>query len=93
MNTFFNGKKITKENLLTMIKECMEDGWKNSHLHTSTQEILEKIYYGEYEGREEDIKYILDKLNSKSRYGYLYPHANLEDVENIILEGQWYFQD
>ena len=93
MNTFYNGKQITKENLLTIIKECIEEGWKNSHLHASTQEILEKIYYGEYEGREEDILYILNELNSKSLYGYFYPHANLQDVEIIISEGSWYFQE
>ena len=94
MNTFYNGKEITKENLLSMIKECMEEGWKNSDLHRETEEALEKIYFGEYEGAEEDIEYILDKLNSKLAYGgYLYPNANLQDVETIISTGQWYFQN
>lgn len=95
MNTFYNGLKITKGNLLAMIKECMEEGWKNSSLHKSTEEALEKIYHGGYEGREEDIEYILDKLNSKPAYGggYFYPNANLQDVETIISTGQWYFQE
>lgn len=67
----------------------MEEGWKNSDLHRSTEEALEKIYFGGYEGREEDIFYILDKLNSKSVCGsYLYPDANLQDVEIIISTGQ-----
>lgn len=93
MNIFYNGKPITKENLLAIIKECMEEGWKNSDLHKSTEEALEKIYRGGYEGREEDIFYILDKLNSKSIYGgYFYPNANLQDVETIISAGSWYFQ-
>lgn len=95
MNTFYNGLQITKENLLSMIKECMEEGWKNSNLHKSTEEVLEKIYFREYEGAEEDIEYILDKLNSKPAYGdgYFYPKANLQDVENIISVGSWYFQE
>jgi len=94
MNTFFNGKKISKENFLTMIKECIEDGWKNSDLHKSTEEALEKIYHGGYEGREEDIECILDKLNSKLAFGeYLYPNANLKDVEKVISVGSWYFQE
>lgn len=93
MNTFYNDKQITKENLLTMIKECIEEDWKSSHLHRSTEEALEKIYYGKYDGVDEDIKYILDELNSKSLYGYFYPHANLQDVEIIISKGKWYFQD
>ena len=94
MNTFYNGKPITKENLISMIKESMEEGWKNSDLHKSTEEALEKIYHGGYEGREEDIEYILYRLNSKSPYGgYFYPKANLQDVETIISTGQWYFQE
>ena len=94
MNTFYNGLQITKENLLSMIKECIESGWKNSDLHKSTEEALEKIYFGGYEGREEDINCILEKLNSKSLYGgYFYPNPNLQDVEIIISTGQWYFQE
>ena len=92
MNTFYNGKEITKENFLTMIKECIEEGWKNSDLYRETEKALEKIYYGGYEGREEDIEYILDKLQTKSKRGYKYPRANLQDVELIISEGNWYFQ-
>ena len=91
-NTFYNGKEISKENLLSMIKECMEEGWKNSSLHRGTEIALEKIYHGGYEGAEEDIQYILDKLNAKTFYGgYFYPKANLQDVESIISVGSWYF--
>lgn len=94
MNTFYNGKEISKKNFLVMIKECMEEGWKNSDLQRSTEEALEKIYRGGYDGVDEDIFYILDKLNSKSVYGgYFYPNANLQDVETIISEGSWFFQE
>ena len=93
MNTFYNGLQITKENLLSLIKECMEEGWQNSHLQRSTEEVLEKIYLGGYEGREDDIQFILNELNSKTKWGYLYPNANLQDVEIIISEGNWYFQE
>lgn len=94
MNVFYNGKPVTKQNLLDLIKECMEAGWKGSDLHRSTEIALEKIYHGEYEGAEEDIEYILYRLNSKSPYGgYFYPKANLQDVEKIISIGGWYFQE
>jgi hypothetical protein len=93
MNTFFNDKQITKENFLNMIQNCIEDGWKNCDLFEETKIALEKIYHGEYDGVEEDIEYILDKLNSKSKWGYLYPNANLQDVETIISRGEWYFQE
>lgn len=93
MNTFYNGKEISKKNLLTMIQECMEEGWKNSDLQRSTEKALEKIYRGGYDGVDEDIEYILDELNSKSRWGYSHPDANLQDVEIIISEGSWYFQE
>lgn len=94
MNTFYNGKPVTKQNLLDMIRECIETGWKGSNLHTSTEKMLEKIYHGGYEGAEEDVQYILDKLNSKSPYGgYFYTKPNLQDVEKIISIGNWYFQE
>ena len=95
MNTFYNGKEITKENLLAMIRECMEEGWKNSDLHRETEEALEKIYHGEYEGAEEDIECILEKLNEKNRWGYLYPNANLQYVEIILLQGrgEWFYKE
>lgn len=94
MNTFYNGNPIKKENLLSMIKESMEEGWKNSDLHRETEIALEKIYHG-YNGVDEDVEYILDKLNSKPAYGggYFYPRANLQDVESIISVGSWYFQE
>lgn len=95
MNTFYNDLPITKENLLSLIKECMEEGWKNSSLHRSTEIALEKIYHG-YDGVDEDVECILDKLNTKTFYGgYFYPKASLLDVEKIISEseGGWYFQE
>lgn len=94
MNTFCNGKEISKKNFLSMIEECIKDGWRNSQLKRSTEEALTKIYYGGYEGREEDIQIIIDELNSESVYsGYFYPNANLQDVETIILTGKWFFQE
>ena len=94
MNTFYNGQEITKENFLSMIKECMEEDWKSSDLRRSTEEALEKIYLGEYEGVNEDIQVILEELNSESVCGgYFHPNANLQNVETIISEGNWYFQE
>jgi hypothetical protein len=95
MNTFYNGKKISKKNFLAIIQECIEEGWEDSTLDSSTERALEKIYYGEYEGREADIFYILDELQRKTKWDYLYPNANLQDIEIIITESgvNWYFQD
>lgn len=95
MNAFYNGKKITRENLLGMIRECMEAGWKGSDLHRSTETALEKIYYGGYEGWEEDIECIIERLNAKPAYGngYFYPKPNLLDVESIISGDGWFFQE
>ncbi|NLD16145.1 MAG: hypothetical protein GX666_01025 [Tissierellia bacterium] len=95
LNTFYNGKEITKENLLSLIKECIEEGWQDSDLQRNTEIALEKIYHGQYDGVDEDIQFILEELNSKTKWGYLYPNANLQDVEIIIKasEGSWYFQE
>lgn len=92
-NTFYNGKEISKENFLSMIRECIEDGWRDSHLLKSTEKTLEKIYHGGYEGREEDIQIILNELNTELRSGYKHPDANLQNVETIILTGKWFFQE
>lgn len=91
-NKFYNGKEITKENLLNMIGECIESNWKNSDLFNETEEALEKMYQG-YEGVEEDISSILENLKNKNRFGWNFAEPNLQSLEIIISEGKWYFQE
>ena len=83
---FYNGKEINRENLLEMIEECIQGNWKNSDIERNAEVAMEIIAREEYEGRDEDIEYILEKLK--------YEHSpNLQDVERIISQGDWYFQE
>lgn len=91
-NKFYNGKEITKENLIPMIGECIEENWKNSDLLPLTERIFEEMYKG-YEYVEDDIENILGQLKAKTRIGYIYPEPNLQDVEIIISEGEWNFNN
>lgn len=83
---FYNGKEINRENLLEMIEECIQDNWKNSDIERNAEIAMEIIATQEYDGREEDIEYILEKIQYEHR-------PNLQDVERIISRGDWYFQE
>lgn len=94
MNRFYNGKPVTKANLLELIGICMEEGWSGSDLHEETEVALGQIYIAEYGGVDEDLETIVEILNSRSLVGYYhYPNANLQDVEKIISQGEWFFQE
>ena len=84
MKKFYNGKEISKENLIELITKCSKDDWKNSDLFRETEIACEIIAYEDYEGREEDIEYILEKLDDD---------ATLFDVEKAIQNGEWYFME
>ena len=73
---FWNGKEINEENLIDLITKCSKDNWKNSDLFRETETICEIIAFENYEGRDEDIEYILEKLEDG---------ATLFDVEDAIL--------
>jgi hypothetical protein len=84
MKKFYNGKEINEENLIDLITKCSENNWKNSDLLEETELACEIIAFEEYEGREEDIEYILEKLDDD---------ATLFDVEKAIQNGEWYFME
>ena len=84
MKKFYNGKEINEGNLVDLITKCSKDDWKNSDLFKETEIACEIIAFEEYEGREEDIEYILEKLEDG---------ATLFDVEDAISTGKWYFME
>jgi len=84
MKKFYNGKEINEENLIDLITKCSENNWKNSDLLEETEKACEIIAFEEYEGREEDIEYILEKLDNG---------ATLFDIEKAIQNGEWYFME
>ena len=84
MKKFYNGKEISEKNLVELITKCSKGDWKNSDLFKETEIACEIIAFEEYEGREEDIEYILEKLDNG---------ATLFDVEKAIQNGEWYFME
>lgn len=73
--------------LLNMIEECSKNGtWENSHLYETTEKILDMIAFTQYEGRQQDIQRICEKLK---------PNFSLFHVENIFFYNManWYFYD
>ncbi len=82
MKKFWNGKEISERNLADLIRECTENNWKNSDLFRETEIACEIIAFENYEGRDEDVEYILEKLEDG---------ATLFDVEKAIQNGEWYF--
>lgn len=84
MKKFWNGKEMNKENFVDMITECLKDNWKNSDLFRESEIACGIIAFEEYEGREEDIEYILEKINDG---------ATLFDIEKAISIGEWYFME
>ncbi len=84
MKKFYNGKEINEKNLIELITECSKSKWKNSDLFKETELACEIIAFKDYEGRDEDIEYILEKLKDG---------ATLFDVEDAISTGKWYFME
>jgi hypothetical protein len=97
-----DGRKWTEKDLIEAIQENIEANWLNSDLHRETEIALTRIAKEWYEGKEEDIECILEKLNSihgvgssegkPFYYGTSDGSLSLQDVEQIIQVGEWYFQ-
>jgi hypothetical protein len=83
MKKFWNGKEISERNLVDLITECSENNWKNSDLFRETEIACEIIAYEDYEGKEEDVECIIEKLKGDG--------ATLFDLENAIANGDWHF--
>ena len=55
---------MTKEKLLEIIREMIEENWADSDLDARTEKILTFIAEHDYAGRDEDIEYFIDRINS-----------------------------
>ena len=84
MIKFYNGKEVNKETLIELIRECSGNNWKNSDLFRETEIACEIIAFESYEGRDEDIECILERIDDG---------ATLFDIEKIIQNGQWFFTE
>jgi hypothetical protein len=85
---FFNGKEVSQENLVQLIVGCMEQNWNNSDIHREYEIALEFLATGNYSGHDEDMNFVLEKLQDEFE-------PNLQNVADILREGGksgWYFQ-
>jgi hypothetical protein len=80
MKKFYNGKEINKNNLIDLMSNINSS---QSDLWEQTERIFEFISTNEYNGKDDDLQFICDKLKDC---------ANLKDVEDIICNGEWYYQ-
>ena len=55
---------MTKEKLLEIIQEMMAENWADSDLDAKTEKILTFIVEHDYEGRDEDLEALVDRINS-----------------------------
>ena len=81
MKKLYNGKEISKESILEMIRESSSENWRGSDLYGESEQIFEKMLEG-YDGIDEDFEYIIIRLENDS---------NLQNVEDIIMSGEWNF--
>lgn len=54
---------MTKEELLEIIREAIEENWANSDLDARTEKVLTFIAENDYEGRDEDLGAFVDWIN------------------------------
>ena len=55
---------MTKGKLLGIIREMIAENWANSDLDARTEKVLTFIAKNDYEGREEDLEALVDRINS-----------------------------
>lgn len=80
--TLYNEKEITIESVLAMLRET-ENGADD--MTTEEKEIIYAVASQNYEGAEEDLGYLTEKLMSHQQ-------ANWQTVYDILSEGDWYYQ-
>lgn len=90
MNTLYNGKDATEENVLEMMQGVdLEEIYDD--MTEEEKAVIRKVAAQEYDGAEEDLEYLVEMLNSKCKYGWNYCQANLRTVYDILSKGDWYY--
>lgn len=86
----YNGKKVTTENVLNMLREEDTEG---GDMTDDEVAVIKRVSRQDYEGAEEDLQYLTEKLQEETKIGYLYPSANWQTVYDILSQGNWYYQE
>ena len=82
MNKFYNGAEVNMENL----KKVLADD--NTAGDMTTDEINTINSFAEYNS-EEDMEYLLEKLQEKKQGEYVHDEINWQTIYSIISTGDW----
>ena len=84
MKKLYNEKEITLENVLELLQE-VDTAEGPDDMIEEEKEIIRKVARQDYEGCEEDLEYLASKL-AEEKVG-----ANLQDVYDVLSQGDWYY--
>ena len=84
MKKLYSKNEITMENVLELLQEV--DTFESPDDMTEEEkEIIRTVASQDYEGCEEDLEYLTKKLEEEK------DSANLQDVYDVLSQGDWYY--
>lgn len=82
MNKFYNGAEVNMENLKKVLADDNTTG-------DMTQKEIDTIKSFVQYNSEEDMEYLLQKLQEKKGGGYVHNEINWQIIYDIISQGEW----
>lgn len=86
MKKLYNGKEITIENVLELMQEVDMSAGPDD-MTEDEKEIIRNLASQDYEGCEEDLEYLTNKLKEEK------DSANLQDVYDVLEQGDWFYNN
>ncbi|MBU9728477.1 hypothetical protein [Diplocloster modestus] len=86
MKKLYNEKEITMENVLELLQEVDTTEGPDDMMEEE-KEIIRKVASQDYEGCEEDLEYLTNRLEEEKN------SANLQDVYDVLSQGDWFYND
>lgn len=77
----YNGKEVTKENVLAMLRESPSS---NGYMTDKEQAVIRIVASQDYDGAESDLECLTEHLENKE-------DSNWSTVFDILSEGDWYY--
>lgn len=82
MNKFYNGAEVNMENLKKVLADDNTTG-------DMTQKEIDTIKSFVQYDSEEDMEYLLQKLQEKKGGGYVHDEINWQTIYSIVSQGEW----
>ena len=84
---YYDELTITREELIELLNEDVDNS-ECSDMTKAEIETIKTIAKGDYYGFDEDIDYILEKIEDWPK-----EVINWQTITDIVSEGDWYFQE